>query len=532
MQESSSFTLTPCASNDWLVGPIGHLHGIPSILPRGIHTLPTELLSTIFLHLVPILHIGAHESDGEIDWLYINSVMLVCRGWRATALSYPLLWTCVFPRNVSRTTWIRTLRLSACLPLDLVLDMEFVTSGMLADFDANILRTRSLTVLLSVNSHEDDLQIIADAFQEFPACQLELLSINPRLDVSPTCSVAIPRLFEEDCLSALTSFCAFSSVHDWPDGMFKNLTELIITNIHVQYIEATLDNLLDLLNANCATLRMIVLWNAFVFVDERDEEIDGEGGESRAPDKISLPNLHDIRIIDNAPYVKPLLSSLILPSTASFGVDIRYDNEDLEEANVNMILAAFSNLVEMSSCAAGLLPNLTRLVVKTASRSKLSLMLCDDESRTRLSVEVIARSRPCALTFADRISNTLVDLGSPCPWPFTFAAPPPLPTDEIYEITLALSSYAYLITLDTWCAFFKGFPNLNTLHLAVISQTIGIPNNLSIAVLLSYDPHRLPSIETVDMEPESDLFDIGISSDIPGGYKSEDVTYRGILERG
>ncbi|KAI0709170.1 hypothetical protein C8Q76DRAFT_597069, partial [Earliella scabrosa] len=186
-----------------------------------IHTIPDELLLVIFqLVLCQPPHSRVVAPSGEsrdgIEVSMILGITHVCKRWRAVAIGYPCLWSCIGDRHLE----LLELFLVRSLQIPLSLHLRSDTPGLRNILSICGRRVQRMDLGVSPNfPHVQDLL-------KFEPTSLQCLTIaydddTPRLDEE----LGSVLLFDQD--SVHLKALAIHRGHHWlPSNVFPQLTHL------------------------------------------------------------------------------------------------------------------------------------------------------------------------------------------------------------------------------------------------------------------------------------------------------------------
>ena len=327
-----SLKLKPTISHEFLK--------MPNLL-RVHPCLPNEILIDIFLrhNALPSrrnepLPRRAYPCNGF-------SLMLVCRHWRALAISTPFLWQAVKVRG--KVAWFNlVLERSKGLPLDVVIHRSASASNIskcTRNLSAHFRRVRSI----HFPAMTVQIEMLNTIFRRPipPLTDLDLLvKSGGQLNLSP------------DLLPALRSLRISSCAIQWNPTMISRLHRLDLDKCTCQGGAVTLDDLLDVI-VSAVYLQDLRLRN---FVSALRQP---SGSETEPLIPVLLPNLRKIEIYDLPHLVSRFLSFVRLePHTDVLITGLVLDTvPDTKDAFPSLLPLDRSGLPLLQTVTAGRITN-------------------------------------------------------------------------------------------------------------------------------------------------------------------------------
>ncbi|KAF5325339.1 hypothetical protein D9619_010087 [Psilocybe cf. subviscida] len=260
-----------------------------------ISTLPQELLVDIFL----LVQVGSFLKD-------CHRITHVCRHWRHTAISTPILWTRPPPRHHDYTN----LMLERSKPANLNIVLLFqVSAATLSSLSSHIGRIQALKIFYSTDRLTDVCNRLIASGNVFS--RLESLDIGRPAQLRNTVDWTLPGAFIHRA-SSLRSLRLSRVAFDWQ--MLSPLNLVSLRLMHIRLIKKiSIKTLLDTLR-RMPRLQHLV----FTLADLLPHDI-----PPNQASRIALPHLQSLNLTDcNSPHIPYLLSHLLLPRLNSLLIDV------------------------------------------------------------------------------------------------------------------------------------------------------------------------------------------------------------------
>ncbi|KAF9448425.1 hypothetical protein P691DRAFT_775430 [Macrolepiota fuliginosa MF-IS2] len=302
-----------------LIETMAYSKSLQNISTSYLNRLPPEILLVIFsfLRLDISARVPFPLPDDFSEWAWVTHV---CRYWRQTALSTPLLWNRIQLSDNTPELALDWLRRSKYSPFRLYFtgsllgespdEMDSSMYNALLEISFEIPRLHELHVQTSWvrNSRFWDLM-------DRSAPMLESLSLEMNIDEAEDAVSVLPRIFDDDMPRLKNVY--LSGVSAWPYNCFGNLVRLYLYDQPID-TRPDLITFLQILKATSITLEELVLVRAGP--THYDLEM-GTRIYDAAP-VIALPALRYIEVGDtdaqywSGDHLKLLFSHIIIPPTA------------------------------------------------------------------------------------------------------------------------------------------------------------------------------------------------------------------------